>query len=308
MSLRYNYQKLSLKNDYEGAVIATLIRTRSEERSSSALLYIHGYNDYFFQDHLAEWAIAAGFNFCAIDMRKYGRSILPHQQPNMFRDVSEYFEELDMAIGRLKEEGNETIVLLAHSTGGLVASIYAHERRHNSMVDLLILNSPYLENNAGFFARKIIMPVFAAIGSIAPAAFTGLKLSNSYAQSVHRDYQGEWDYDLALKPMKSFPLTFGWMRGLYRAQKKVHRGLDIRCPVLVLYSSKSVPPGAYHEGMQKADAVLNVKHIKKYALRLGKQVKRQEVADGMHDLALSARPAREAYFRALSAFLKENKL
>lgn len=304
MRINYTIHKIDLKDDYEGRVEATLLKANATPPSTKAILYVHGYNDYFFQDHMAEWAVNLGYNFYALDLRKYGRSILPHQKPNMFRDVSEYFEELDLSVKLIRNDGNEKVILLGHSTGGLVASVYTHQRSGENSIDALVLNSPYFENNVPFLARKVLMPVLSMIGKFLPDAYTGIKLADGFAKSIHKSHHGEWDFDLKAKPFKSFPLTFGWMRGLNKAQKKVQQGLDIQCPVLVLYSSKSTPPGKYNENMQTADAVLNVKHIEKYANNLGKNVSRLSIEDGMHDLSLSGKQVRERYFQSISDFLK----
>ena len=43
------------------------------------MLYVHGYNDYFFQKHAADFYTGLGISFYALDLRKPGRSLLPHQ-------------------------------------------------------------------------------------------------------------------------------------------------------------------------------------------------------------------------------------
>ncbi|MEG8036484.1 hypothetical protein QP157_14580 [Sphingomonas sp. LR61] len=45
------------------------------------VLYVHGWSDYFFQREMAEHLEALGARFFALDLRKYGRSLLPHQTP-----------------------------------------------------------------------------------------------------------------------------------------------------------------------------------------------------------------------------------
>ena len=42
--------------------------------SKASVLYIHGFNDYFFQRELAQKMDSAGYSFYAIDLHKYGRS------------------------------------------------------------------------------------------------------------------------------------------------------------------------------------------------------------------------------------------
>ena len=58
---------------------------------------MHGFADYFFQTGYAEWWTERGYDFYALDLRKYGRSLRPHQTPNYVTDLREYFAELDAA-------------------------------------------------------------------------------------------------------------------------------------------------------------------------------------------------------------------
>ena len=73
-------------DDYEGKVTATLIRKKCETFSTKAILCIHGFNDYFFQEIIAEEFLNTGYHFYALDLRKYGRSILENQKPNNVRN------------------------------------------------------------------------------------------------------------------------------------------------------------------------------------------------------------------------------
>src|SRR6187402_3024139 len=82
-------------NDYEGKVTATLIRKQCEAQSAKAILCLHGFNDYFYQEVIAEEFLRAGYHFYALDLRKYGRSILQNQRPNNARNLSEYYQDID---------------------------------------------------------------------------------------------------------------------------------------------------------------------------------------------------------------------
>src|SRR5437870_3865316 len=63
----YESVELPLAPDEEGAVSATLVR-RLVPGSRRAVLYVHGYVDYFFQTHLADHFVEAGFSFYALDL------------------------------------------------------------------------------------------------------------------------------------------------------------------------------------------------------------------------------------------------
>src|SRR3954468_1896239 len=119
----YTVTRLPLDDDHEGEVVATLVSRRVPD-SGKAVLYVHGFVDYFFQAHLADFYVERGYSFYALDLRKYGRSLLKHQTPNFARDMSDYFPEIDEAV-RLIREDNDLVLLNGHSTGGLVAAVWA---------------------------------------------------------------------------------------------------------------------------------------------------------------------------------------
>src|SRR5665811_1559457 len=95
--------------------------------------YLHGWNDYFFQTALADYWHAQGAAFYALDLRKYGRSLRPHQTPNYVDDLATYDEELDAAVAQIHTElGNHArVMVMGHSMGGLVAVLWAH-RPHDA--------------------------------------------------------------------------------------------------------------------------------------------------------------------------------
>ena len=68
-----NYQQLILDfaDDYDGKVIATLVRKKAAQATKKAVLYIHGFSDYFFQTEMAEQFNQHGYDFYALDLRKY---------------------------------------------------------------------------------------------------------------------------------------------------------------------------------------------------------------------------------------------
>lgn len=302
----FDVTKFELKDDYEGRVEATLLSRKSKRTSSNAILYIHGFIDYFFQLELADWANRQGFNFYAIDLRKCGRSLLPHQKPNYFRDYREYYEEIDAALDVIRNRDKNTfLALMGHSTGGLISALYAHDKADQKVIDALILNSPFFELNASAVVNTIISPLMALIGKIFPNVISPVKLADGYAMSIHKDYYGEWDFDTKLKPIKGFPIYFGWLNGIYSAQRKLQKGLQIDCPVLVLHASKSVKPGKYNDDMLMADAVLNVEHMKKYAPVLGEKVKVVEIENGRHDLILSDEGPRKKTYNQMRYFLEK---
>lgn len=299
----YQTKIIEFPDDYEGKVTATIISLKAKTVSERAILYVHGYIDYFFQDHMAERFTSEGYNFYAIDLRKYGRSILNNQHPYYCRDLNEYFPDIDAAIEEIQNEGNKSIAIIGHSTGGLITSLYMDHGKNRDKVDALILNSPFFEFNAPWFKRKIAIPIVALIGRIFPYANKGNELSEFYTDSVHSDFKGEWNYDLKLKPKEGVPLYFAWLGAIRRGHKQIKHGLHITAPVLVMHSAKSIKGDEWNDEFMQGDAVLNVKDINKYSKRLGPDVTIAIIQNGLHDLILSRNEVREKVFTIMLNFL-----
>ncbi|WP_246002094.1 alpha/beta hydrolase [Allorhizocola rhizosphaerae] len=301
----YEQRIIELPDDDEGPVFATLVRRRSTRPTPKAVLYLHGYNDYFFQTHLADFFIDRGYDFYALDLRKYGRSLRPHHTPNFVRSIAEYFEEIDEAARIIRaEDGHDTLLLFAHSTGGLIGSLWAHARSKTGVVDGLILNSPFFDFNAAWVMRR---PVAAAVGRFAawqPYRVVPLKSPGLYGRSLHQDFHGEWQFDLAWKPVQSFPLRMGWLRAIRTAQRRLHAGLDITAPVLVAHSTASYRNFVWNDAAHEADAVLDVRHISRWASALGRHVTVVRIDGGKHDLTLSREPARQRFFDEADRWLR----
>jgi alpha-beta hydrolase superfamily lysophospholipase len=296
---KFNYHTINLKNDYEGKVIATLISSKSNTDNRIPVLYIHGFIDYFFHPHLAEEFHKNGYDFYALELRKYGHSLQSYQHPNYCKSIEEYFEEISIAIQSIYDKSQKKILLMGHSTGGLITSLYMNTGSEKKLVCGLILNSPFLELNMPPLA-KILAPAFAKIVSfIAPFSKLDKAISPVYGKSVHKNYYGEWDFNLKWKPINGFPAYFSWLVAISEAQKQLKQISSITVPILVMFSSRSLLLQKYNTDAQIADIVLNVKDIRELGQKLGADVTLKEIANGMHDLFLSKKEVRNSAFAAL---------
>ncbi|MEI8147346.1 MAG: alpha/beta hydrolase, partial [Alphaproteobacteria bacterium] len=168
-------RRIALRADGEGEVVATLVHTAGAPRHRRAVLYVHGFVDYFFQTHMAEEWDARGYDFYALDLRKYGRSLLPHQTPNFCRDLADYDEELDEAARIIRAEHNhQTLVVMGHSTGGLVTSLWV--ARRPGLAQALVLNSPWLDLAGTWFRRVVMTAMVDMVGAVSPMAMVMEKL------------------------------------------------------------------------------------------------------------------------------------
>jgi alpha-beta hydrolase superfamily lysophospholipase len=298
--------------DGEGEVVATLIRKGDDTMASPgrAVLAVHGYTDYFFNTELAAAFTARGFAFYALDLRKCGRSWREGQTPHFTTDLSRYDGELDHAAALIAAEtAGAKILVYGHSAGGLIITLWLDRlRRRSAMPKLaitgLVLNSPFFDLHGPAILRATVTS--AAIGAVSRLDSKRVlrgTTDGGYGTSLHRDYGGEFDYNLAWKPLGGFPVTVGWMHAVRRGQAQLHRGLDVGVPNLILRSDHSIPESRDPARMQRGDAVLDVAQIARWAGCVGNRTSVVPVADAKHDVFLSLAEARQAAYRELSAWL-----
>lgn len=284
---------IHLANDYAGEVVATLVRKKEVTKSKKAILYIHGFNDYFFQTEMADTFEEAGINFYALDLRRYGRSFRSHQKLNDIRNLKSYYEEISKAMDIIKKEGCEKIILMGHSTGGLIITLFAKDNTGKKIFDAVILNSPFYEFNMSSKIKRAITPLAANIGKIFPNIRISGALSKEYGESLHKDYDGEWDYNLSWKPNTPPPIGLGWLHAIRKGHLELKETLEIKEPILVLHSTATITDKFDKPQLQKMDAVLNVKHIEATAKKIKGDVTITAIKDGLHDLTLSRKDVRE---------------
>lgn len=291
--------------EQDGSVAATLVR-RNGRRRAKAVLYIHGWNDYFFQTHLGDFFAAQGYDFYAVDLRRYGRSLREGQLQGYITNLDHYTDELDRAIGIINDEApgisRQQLLIAGHSTGGLIAALYAADTP--GVIDGLILNSPWLDLQGSAMVRAIGTPVIDALAKRGLST-TAIPMPGSdlYARSLRAELDGEWDYDTAWKSVTGAPILIGWIRAIRQGHARVAAGLGITVPILVMCSGQTMFRRRWQAELGRADTVLDVEQIAHRAPNLGRQVSIVRFEGGLHDLVLSAEPVREAVFAEIQAWL-----
>lgn len=300
----YEMERVSQPDDYSGKVVSTVIRRLpgDGDKPEKAVLYVHGYNDYFFQDSMGREFNDSGYGFYAVDLRKYGRSLLPEQRRYEARDMSEYFADIDSAIARMRCDGVTDIVLMGHSTGGLITSLYMEDSPAPE-IKALILNSPFLDWNFSGLTRKMI-PVVASLGKWLPDIPIPQGDDTSYGESLLKSKHGEWEFDTTLKLIHPVPVTSGWVRAIDQGHKQLTKnGKAITVPIYLMRSRRSVHPDGWSPLANSGDAVLNVDSISARGRRLGRNVTEAIVDSGLHDLILSAPRIRRAVYLSIFNWL-----
>ena len=303
----YEALTLRLPDDREGPVVSTLVRRRADRPTNAAVLYIHGFSDYFHQRELGDFHAARGDDFYAIDLRKNGRSLLPHQTPADMADVSDYYPELAAALDAIVADGHDTVVINAHSTGGLIGVLWLHDAPRLGTdltpVTAIVLNSPFLDVPANWALRALAPRPFAVLARNRPQLVLQQPTRSQYQISIHATERGEWEFNPAWKPVTGGVVRAQWLSAAQRAIARAHAGLDLPMPLLVMCSSRSVRAKQWTDELLRGDAVLNADAIARWSTVLGRHVTCVRIVDGMHDLLLSTPPVRARVYAEMARWL-----
>lgn len=306
-----DFEQRTLELD-DGAV-ATLVRyTGTEPRREDAtidpargadVLYVHGWSDYFFQEHLARFWHFSGATFYALDLRNYGRSLRPGLVPGLISDLETYGGEIDAALAAMgrTENSSRPLILLGHSTGGLTLSLWAN--RNPGKATALILNSPWLEFQATELGRRALAPLIGIGARLHPLVPLPAVDPGNYTRAVSSTMDGEWDYNQEWRPVRGFPLTPSFLDAVFRGQAVVAAKLSIDVPVLVMLSDKSYLQPRWAIDAQHADVALNVEAVAHRSLSLGNNVTVLRIPDAFHDIFLSPAPIRDEAFAGMTRWL-----
>lgn len=290
---------------FDGPSRSTIVRKIAKEPSKKGYLYIHGFNDYFFQSEMGERFVDSGYHFYAVDLRRYGRSLLPWQWPCNVRDMKEYFADIDSAVAQMKRDGIKDITLSGHSTGGLTVTLYTIDRGARVPVDRVVTDSPFYDWNFSPFMRKMAIPVAGFFGRI----FKNTKISqgncDGYSYSLLKNHHGEWTYDTVWKKIHSPDVTLSWINAIDRGHAElVRKGHWLTVPLLVMHSSRRIEGCSWTPEFQTGDAVLDPEMIGKQALKIGRERQIAVIDSGLHDLILSREDVRNAAYDTIFQFIR----
>ncbi|MFE1644106.1 alpha/beta hydrolase [Microbacterium sp. P01] len=306
----FEQQTLPLGEDFEGEVVATIVRSQAHRHvlhhqplADVDVLYVHGWSDYFFQREFATFWTDRGADFYALDLRKYGRSLRPGQTPGYIADLTTYDEDISAALEAMNrplagEPAKRRLVLVGHSTGGLILSLWA--ARHPRLISAVVLNSPWLEFQLSGTTRAAVSPLLSLETRLRPMETIPQVDLGYYARAQRevRNAEDPLDVNLEWRPEQSMAVHAGWLHAVLVGHARVASGLAIDAPVCVLLSAKSAIPRRWSEDLTRSDSVLVVDDIARASLKLASSVTVDRIAGALHDVFLSRADVRdEAYYR-----------
>lgn len=301
----YESKFINMGEAFDGPARCCVVRYKSAKPSKKAYLYVHGFNDYFFQAEKGREFADSGINFYAVDLRRYGRSRLPWQYPFNVRDQKEYFTDIDSALAVIRRDGNTDITLSGHSTGGLTVSYYAACRGKRIGVNRVVTDSPFLEWNFSAFMRNVGAPIITFLGKITPESEVKQAHCDGYAYSLLKEYDGEWTYNTNWKMIYSPPVKFGWVGAITTAQKEtMKKGKHIAVPIMTMTSSRKISGCNFTPEFLTGDAVLDPEMLQKRGRKLGPQCSVCVIDSGLHNLVLSPLPTRRHAYDSIFHFIR----
>lgn len=303
--------ELGTDPDGEGEVAAVLVRRtpRDDEQVTGAVLYVHGFSDYFFQTEMADFFAGLGLAFYGLDLRKCGRSRREGQTPHFVSDLEHSDEELELALADVvTDHPGLPVVVVGHSTGGLMSALWLDRRRARgevAPVAALVHNSPWYDLQGRSVQRGPVTQALRVASRARP--FRQLTAAvGVYGTTLHTDGTGEWEFDTTMKPLEGFPVTVGWLNAVRRGHARLHRGLDVGVPALVLRSDKTHYSRNYSAASDVADTVLDVRQIQRWAGCLGQETFVKPITDARHDVFLSLKQPRDTAYAATEKWLREH--
>ncbi|PFG20622.1 alpha/beta hydrolase [Serinibacter salmoneus] len=305
---------IPLGSDEEGEVAATLVhyrpdadqdRTATPETTTTlpsprfVVLYLHGWTDYLLNHEIGPFWATQGGAFYGLDLRKYGRSLRAGQTPGYITDLATYDEDIEAALDLIAEDHPDLpIVLMAHSTGGLTATLWS--ARHPGRTAGLVLVAPWLEVQGAALVRSLSTPIVREIARAFPRReLPGIDLGY-YHRTISATRDGEWDLVPAWRPEHSFPATYGWLAAVLEGHGAIAEGIHVAEPVLVLRSARTLIGASWREEMAAADIVIEVNVIAERALTLAESVSVATLEGALHDVLLSPRPIRERAYEHIA--------
>ena len=288
----YSYDEIKIKGS--SSCDATLVI--HDTRKTKAVLFIHGYNDYFFHEHLAKRFIEEGYDFFALDLHGYGRSIECERNYNIDA-ISDYFEEFENAINNIRSRGVKDLTVLAHSQGGLMVSLYAKE--HNNF-ERLVLNAPFYELYSSAFVVNVLKPFGGWLGGfLKDARLPDVRSTSPYNENLFQ----RWHYDTSKKKIMTDGLYLGYLNAINRAQQEIQNGAKYAMPVLLLSSDKN---GDFNnpDELCCSDTVVSIEKIKELSQKFEGDITYIPIKDAQHDIFLSYDAPRNQAIEQMITWMK----
>lgn len=272
-----DYLQDYLTPELRGREITVLDELDAPSAPQFIAVYVHGWNDYFYQAHLARMMTHLGAAFYGIDLHRYGRN-MPRRSGlipfNCYEDdYTTYDRELDWAIATARQEHPDLpVIVMAHSNGGAVVSGWAS--RHHDAYDGLIFISPWVVQDisgipAGNTVRNLIAKYLRGLhvpmlgpgstvyqDSLAGYATIGSPLPRRLVPFGNDPAVCGWVTNPQWRIIDGAPILFGWLSAILSTQQwLVDHARFSNQPVLCLTAAHD-PDTFYHPEIARIDSLM----------------------------------------------------
>ena len=286
---------------YHSKEIFCKINYLVKKGNKKALIWIHGYNDYFYHYHISDLLIKKKYDIYTLDLQNYCQTNINKDYLYHIKDLKNYYKDIDSTFNNLKKDYDK-IYLYGHSTGSLISSLYCYDGFYREKITGLILNSPFFDFNECFIKNIILKNLIYYIGVYYPT-FQIIKENENKINNNSIDILKRFYFEPEYKLCHNGPVTAGWVKTIIDYQKFIKdKNLDIKIPILCLYSSKNV----INNSIEKGDDILNINDISKYVDNLGKNVTEVIIVNAVHDIFTSDKKPLDFAIKILLEWLDKN--
>lgn len=276
------YELIKTYNKYEinnSDLSITKLYIKNNFKNKKALIWIPGYNDYYYNFYVGEKFLKNGYDIYALHFRRYMQENLD----DIFYcdNLKEYIQDIDNIFPKISKKNYNQIVLYGHSMGGLVASIYCKEGKYKDKISHLILNSPFFDFKLNFLEKFILYYVVYFIAYFFPKKLIrpiDINKKNYLSLNIKKRFYLNDKYKLNILS----PIYMSWIKTIIDYQSKIkYNNLNLDIPIIILYCNKST---FFTNSNQTGDDTLNVEDINKYSNNLGKNIKKYQFNNAIHDI------------------------
>ena len=226
-------------------VTRRLVPTRARR---GTVVYLPGNNDYFYQRRFGDTLAAAGYSLLAISFPNHGfASNVDHPYFSTFTDTVVPFSCLDAV--RTHYATGPLHALVGHSTGALLAALYAHARP--GVVHRLVMHSPFVAWNLNPALHWLLHRIVSPVAHLLPT--TNIQFATGSPNTASMLEWNRAPFNPSFKHLLVPPVYSHWVRTVDEGHGSIP-GLSIDCPVYVFSAAASYAPGTWDT---QSDIVLN---------------------------------------------------
>lgn len=275
-----NYEKYEIVNSDKSI---TKLIIKNNNLNSNALIWIHGFNDYYYNLYIGEKFLKEGYDIYAIQLRRYSSSNIENK---FYCDnLNEYIQDINNIFPKILKKDYKKIILYGHSMGGLISSIYCKKGLYKDKITHLILNSPFFDFKLSLFEKIFINYIVYYLSYIFPKFLIrsiDINKKNYLTLNIKNRFYVDDKYKLNILP----PVHASWIKTIIDYHNIIkYQNLNIKIPILVLFCDKSTK---FINSNQTGDDTLDINDIDKYSNNLGKNIKKYQFNNAIHDIFSSS--------------------